>query len=150
MGFEWRVRFKPKIKLLAGPVSTDLIGRAAFYIDMRPWLCARQPTPQQEAWCRQQQQIPPGQCIPDPWEPKCWMCCCCCCCCFPPALHANSSAGQDAPQLQAVDDGSNGESIGINISMPGGVIFDKMRPLLSEQELDKLLCFNEKYQRQDR
>jgi len=67
-------------------------------------------------------------------------------------LNANSSAGQDAPHLQAVDDGSNGDSIGINISMPGGVIFDKseLRSLLSEQELDKLLRFNEKYQRQHR
>ena len=50
----------------------------------------------------------------------------------------------------AVDDGSNGDKIGINISMAGGVIFDQseLRSLLSEQELDKLLRFNEQYQRQ--
>jgi len=65
-------------------------------------------------------------------------------------LHANSS-GQDVPYLRsAVDDGSNGDKIGINISMAGGVIFDQseLRSLLSEQELDKLLRFNEQYQRQ--
>ena len=144
--FEWRVRFKPKIKLLAGPDATIFIIRVAFYLDMRPWLCARIPTPQQVAWC-QRQQIPPGECIPEPLQPRCWKCCCC-----RSALHANSSAGQDTPHLQAVDDGSNGDSIGININMPGGVIFDKseLRSLLSEQELDKLLRFNEKYQRQHR
>ena len=115
-----------------------------LYLDMRPWICSFQPTPQQVAWC-QQQQIPPGQCIPDPLEPRCWKCCCC-----RSALRANSS-GQDVPNLRsAADDGSNGDKIGINISMPGGVIFDQseLRSLLSEQELDKLLRFNEQYQRQ--
>ena len=76
---------------------------------------------------------------------RCWKCCCC-----RSALRANSS-GQDVPYLRsAVDDGSNGDKIGINISMPGGVIFDQseLRSLLSEQELDKLLRFNEQYQRQ--